>query len=155
MKYEKNKAFFTQPETSSVIDVAIKLDPSDRAPETRAEDVLKKIRENGNDPQKLVQDGTFVVREYELKKDSDKEKELFEASRKLNPGEVSDLIKTVDSFHIIKLVEYNPEKVHTLDEVKDIIEKKLRTDIQNQMTKEWTEGLRKNAKIEILVHEAQ
>jgi parvulin-like peptidyl-prolyl isomerase len=150
-EYEKNKGIFTQPEKISVVDVAISLSPSDKGAETRAEEVLKKIRENGNDPEKLVQDGTFVVRDYDPKKDSDKE--LYEAARKLNPGELSGVIKTSDNLHIIKLVEYTPEKLHAFAEVKSVIERKLRADAQNQKTREWFDGLKKDAKIEILVHE--
>jgi parvulin-like peptidyl-prolyl isomerase len=154
-EYEKNKSFFIQPEKILVIDVAIPLKPSDSGAETRAEDILKKIMDNGNDPNKLVQDGGFVVRDYEPKKDNDSDKALYDAAGKLKPGEISGVIKTDDGLHIIKLVEYNPEKLRTFAEVKGIIEKKLRADAQNQKTREWISGLKKDAKIEILVREAQ
>ncbi len=154
-EYEKNKAFFTQPEKISVVDVVMTTSPSDKGIEARAQEVLKKIRENGNDPNKLVNDGTFAVREYEPKKDNDSDKGLYEAARKLKPGEVSGVIKTDNGLHIIKLVEYNPEKLHAFAEVKGVIEKKLRTDAQNEKTREWFAGLKKDAKIEILVRGVQ
>ena len=154
-EYEKNKAFFTQPEKISVVDVVMSPSPSDKGAEARAQEVLKKIGENSNDPNKLVQDGTFAVREYEPKKDNDSDKGLYEAARKLKPGEVSGVIKTDNGLHIIKLVEYNPEKLHTFAEVKGVIEKKLRTDAQNEKTREWFARLKKDAKIEILVRGVQ
>ena len=65
------------------------------------------------------------------------------------------MIKTDNGLHIIKLVEYNPEKLHTFAEVKGVIEKKLRTDAQNEKTREWFARLKKDAKIEILVRGVQ
>ena len=52
-------------------------------------------------------------------------------------------------------MEHKPEKLHTFAEVRGFIESKLRTDEQNQKTREWFDRLKKNAKIEIFVHEAQ
>jgi parvulin-like peptidyl-prolyl isomerase len=150
-EYEKNKGFFSLPEKISIIDVVISSGPSDKETETRAEDILKKIRDNGNDPHKLVQDNTFTVRDYEPEKNKDKE--MIEAARKLKPGDISGVMKLGDSLHIIKLVEYQPEKVHPLAEVKGFIENKLRMGEQQRITREWSDGLKKDAKIEILMHE--
>ena len=152
-EYEKNKSFFIQPEKISVVDVVISSGSSVKEAEARAEDIMKKISEKANDPHKLTPESTFTVRDYEP--DKEKDKELIEAARKLKPGDISGVIKTADGLHIIKLVEYKPEKTHTLAQVKDLIEKKLRTDIQNEKTREWFEGLKKDAKIEIIVHEVQ
>ncbi len=154
-EYEKNKDSFTQPEKISVVDVFISVGASDKGAETMAEDILKKIRENGDDPKKLTQDNAFVVREYEPKRDSSNDKVIYETARTLNPGEISSVLKTGDGLHIIKLVEYKPQKVHTFAEVKGLIENKLRNDAQNQKTQEWFAGLKKDAKIEIFVHEGQ
>ena len=154
-EYEENRTYFTQPEKISVLDVAISPSSSDNGAETVAREILNNIRKNDNDPNKLIQDGTFVVRDYELKKDNDGNKWLYEAAKKLKPGEISDVIKADDGLHIIKLVEHKPEKLHTFAEVRGFIESKLRTDEQNQKTREWFDRLKKNAKIEIFVHEAQ
>ncbi len=151
-EYEKNKAQFIQREKISLVDVVLFLDVADKGSAAKAEEVLKKISENNNDPTKLVQDGTFAVRDYEPKKDRDKE--LIEAARKLKPGDISGIITTGDSMHIIKLIDYKPEKQLSYEEVKSLIERKLAADEQNRRAKEWFEGLKKDAKIEVLVHPA-
>ena len=152
-EYEKEKGKFVQPEKISLVDVVIAPDASADAHGSgvggKAEAILKKIRENGNDPNKLAQDGTFTVREYEPNKEKDKE--LIEAAEKLKVGELSGIIKAGDGLHIIKLKERVPEKQLAYDEVKSLIEAKLKAHEQSQLTKEWTEALEKDAKVEILL----
>lgn len=67
----------------------------------------------------------------------------------LNPGEISELVKTPAGFHIIKLEEKNSGKVKPFAEVKaeieDILYKKKSEDRFNQ----WVTDLRKAAAIEI------
>src|SRR5208283_1440452 len=152
-EYEKEKGRFVQPEKISLVDVVIAPEASTDAQDkgiAKAENILKKIRENDNDPYKLTRDGSFTVRDYEP--DKEKDKELIEAARKLKVGELSGIIKTGDGLHIIKLKEHVPEKQFTYAEVKGALEGKLKANEQSRLTKEWTEGLRKDAKIEVLVH---
>src|SRR5208337_1137538 len=151
-EYENNKGQFIQQEKITVVDVVLFLDAADKGAAAKAEEILIKIRENDNDPLKLVQDGTFAVRDYEPRKERDKE--LIEAARKLKPGEISGIITTGDSLHIIKLTEYLPEKQYTYNEVKSLIEQKLKNNEQNRRAKEWFEGLKKDAKIEVLIQPA-
>jgi foldase protein PrsA len=148
-EYEKNKDRFIEQEKVSIIDVVLFLDAEDKGSEAKAQEILKKIRENDDDPLKLAPDGSFSVRNYEPKKERDKQ--LYEEARKLNPGDVSGIIKTGDSMHIIKLKDYLPEKQYAYDEVKLIIEQKLRGDEQNRIAKQWFDGLKKDAKIEVLM----
>ncbi len=152
-EYEKHKDQFLRQEQVDLVDVILFLDVADKGSVAKAEEVLKKIRENDNDPKKLVQDGTFAVRDYDPRKDRDKE--LIEAARKLKPGEISGIITTGDSLHIIKLKSYLPEKQYTYDEVKSLIEQKLKNDEQKLRTKEWFEELKKDAKIEVFMHPAR
>jgi parvulin-like peptidyl-prolyl isomerase len=151
-EYEKNKSKFVQQEKISIVDVVLFMDAADKESAAKAENILKKIKENNDDPTKLVQDGTFVVRDYEPHKDTDKE--LIEAAEKLKPGDISGIIKTSDGMHIIKLKDYQPEKQYSYDEVKPLIERKLIADEQSLKAKEWFEGLKKDAKIELLLHPA-
>src|SRR5208337_4896914 len=129
-EYEKNKDKFIQQEKISLVDVVLFLDVADKGSAAKAEEVLKKIRENNNDPKELIQDGTFAVRDYDPREGRDKE--LIEAARKLKPGEISGIISTGDSLHIIKLTEYLPEKQYTYNEVKALIEQKLKNNEQNR-----------------------
>ncbi len=153
-EYEKEKGRFVIPEKILLVDVVIvpaaSADAQGNGVGGKAEAILKKIRENGNDPDKLAQDGTFTVRNYAPNKEKDKE--LIEAAGKLKPGELSGIIKAGDGLHIIKLKERVPEKQLAYNEVKGLIEGKLKAHEQSRLTTEWTEGLRKNAKIEILLH---
>ena len=147
-EYEKDKSKFKQPEKISLVDVVIFLDAKDKGADAKAEAILKKIKENNDDPFKLAQDSSYVVRTYFP--DKDKDKEMIEAARKMKEGDVSGIIRQKDGLHIIKLMEYSPEKQLTFDEAKGIIETKFKTAAQMQRMKEWTEELKKGAKIEIM-----
>lgn len=146
-EYEKLKDRLVLPEKVSVIDVYFL--KTDKATMKNAEKILKKIKaDKDKDPWKLVLDGTFIVRTLDIKKD--KHKELYEAAKKLKVGEVSNIIKTPTGLHILKLVDYSPERVATLDETRAYLETRLKPDEIEKRFKEWEEELKKDAKIEII-----
>jgi len=148
-EYEKEKEKLRKPEKVSVLDVVffLKLDDADSL--RKAEGVLKKINEDEEkNPLKLVPDGTFLVRDVEL--NEEREPELYEAAKKLKEGELSGLIRTSDSLHVLKLKEYQPEKQRTFDETRYSIEAKLRIAAQNKRMTEFESELKKGAKIEII-----
>lgn len=148
--YEKEKpSSFTQEEKISVIDVVFFLDTGDPRSLTKAEDVRRKIDEDSDrNPLKLSSDGTFAVVEIDrLRKDN--EEQLYEEAKKLKPGDLSGIIKTNDSIHIIKLVGYTPEKVTPFEEVKGYLQKKIKAGEIKKRLREWESGLRKEATIEI------
>ncbi|MBI4685643.1 MAG: peptidyl-prolyl cis-trans isomerase [Nitrospirae bacterium] len=152
-EYEKLKDRYIKPEKIVVIDVIflIKTDSEDSIKKTK--EVLKKINDDKDkDPWKLILDGTFIVRDFEIPKDKDKE--LSEEAKKLKVGELSGVIKTSDSFHIIKLKEYSPEKQLTFEEVRGSLEGKFRAAAQQKRLEEWGEELKKEAKIEIIETES-
>jgi parvulin-like peptidyl-prolyl isomerase len=103
--------------------------------------------EENKDPWKLEPDGTFAVRELEINKL--REKELYEAAIKLKPGELSGVVTTSDSLHVLKLKQYTPEKQFTFEEVRKAIEAKLRAKAEGERLRAWQAELRKGAKIEI------
>jgi parvulin-like peptidyl-prolyl isomerase len=146
-EYEKSKEKFLLPEKVGVIDVYFV--KNDKATMKNAQKILKKIKaDKDKDPWKLVLDGTFIVRNLEIKKD--KHKELYEAAKKLKIGQVSNVIKTPSSLHIIKLLEYSPERYATLDEARAYLESKLKPAEVEKRYKEWEEELKKDANIEII-----
>jgi|MudIll2142460700_1097286.scaffolds.fasta_scaffold01665_2 hypothetical protein len=148
-EYEKEKGQFTKPEKVAITDVVFFLKLEDDDSVKRVREVLKRINEDKDkNPMNLETDGTFVVRDLDVGKD--KETELYEAARKLKVGELSDLVKTSDSLHIIKLREYSPEEQIPFENVKGFIEKKLMAEAQQKRMQEWEAELRKGAKIEIL-----
>jgi hypothetical protein len=148
-EYEKGKDTYVTPEKIVVTDVVFFLDTQDKTSQRKAAEMLEKIKsEENKDPWKLAPDSTFAVRTLEVKKDE--EKTLYEEAIKLQPGELSGVVITPDSLHIIKLKEYVPSKQLTFDEVKGALKAGLRKEAQKNRLREWETELRKNAKIEIL-----
>jgi parvulin-like peptidyl-prolyl isomerase len=147
-EYEKEKEKFRKPEKVSVIDVVFFLNITDADSVKKVEEILKKINDDvEKNPMHLVPDGTFIVRELEVRKE---EKGLYEEAKKLKEGEISGIIKTSDSFHLIKLKEYIPEKQRPLDEVRRSLEGRLRAEAQKKRIQEFESELKKGAKIEII-----
>lgn len=147
--YEKEKGNFIKQEKVTVTDIVFFLRPEEDDSVVRAKEILRKILDDKEtNPYNLVPDGMFIVHDTELKKE--KESELCEEARKLKAGELSGVIKTSDSLHIIKLKEYSPEKQFALNEVKGFLKEKLAAEARKKRLHEWETELRKDAKIEII-----
>ena len=148
-EYEKDKDKYTIPEKVAVTDVIFFLKIEDEGSAKIVEGIRKKLEDQKDkDPWTLVPDGTFIVRDLEVAKD--KEKDLYEAAKKLKVGELSGLVKTSDSLHLIKLTAFSPRQEVPFEAVKGTIEKKLRTKVLQERIKEWGNELKKGAKIEIM-----
>ncbi len=145
--YEKHKDKFIRPEKVSIVDIVFFLKMDDPASLKKAEEVLKSMGEE-KDPQALVSDGSFIVRDMDI--DKEKEPELYKAAKALKPGELSGVVRTYDSLHIIKLKEYIEEKKFTLEEMRNALRMKLMGPAQKKRLDEWEKELRKDAKIEML-----
>jgi len=144
-EYEKEKQQLLQPEKMSVIDVYL-LRTDGTAARKRAEELLVKIKADPRqDPWKLVLDGTFTVRQLSVRRDRDRE--LYEAARKLKPQELSSIIQASTGLHIIKLENYSPERPLTFDEAKPLLVERLKGPYQEKRTREWEQELKKDAKI--------
>jgi len=147
--YERQKKEFITPEKLVIDDVVFFLNTDDPESKKKAEEVLAKINQDKDkNPSNLEPDGTFIVRDYEIKKDSDPK--LYEAAKKLHEGELSGVIQTADSFHIIRLKEYKPEKQASFEEARGYLERKLKTKAEQKRLQEWKKELEKGAKIEML-----
>jgi len=120
--------------------------------EAKARDILKKIREGA--------DFTEMARKYSDGPLADKggyigrfkKGEMIPAIEKaaftLNEGEVSDLIKTEQGIHIIKIEKRMFDAVKPLDEVGEEIERALFKEKIKAKYDQWMEGLKKGAVIE-------
>ena len=71
------------------------------------------------------------------------------SSSNFSCAEVSGVISAPDSLHIIKLLEYAPERPLTYEEAGGAIERKLRAAAQQKRRQEWEQELKKDAKIEL------
>jgi peptidyl-prolyl cis-trans isomerase C len=148
-QYEMDKAQYTTPEKIVVDDVVFFLKVNDANSLKKAQEILKKIKDDPErDPQSLVPDGTFAVRDLVVRED--REKVLYQAAKGLKTGELSGVLITPDSLHIIKLKEYTPFKQFTFDEVKGAVLKKLKRQAREERLEEWGKKLRKEARIEIV-----
>lgn len=68
----------------------------------------------------------------------------------MEPGQVSDVFKSVFGFHIAKLYEKRPPMTMPLNEVKQQIEREVRQERENKVVEEFVDALRAKAKIEVL-----
>ncbi len=148
-EYEKTKEKFNKPEKAIISDVVIFLKADDKDSIRMAEDILLRI-ENDKDknPNTLTPDGTFIVRQFQIKKE--KEPELYSETKKLKVGELSGVLKLSNGLHIIKLDQYEPEELHTFEEAQPLLEARLKFEARQKRIREWETELKHDAKIEIV-----
>jgi peptidyl-prolyl cis-trans isomerase SurA len=77
-------------------------------------------------------------------------KELADAAFALKPGQVSDAIETPESDYILIVDQIHPAHVKPLGDIRDDIEKTLRTQEQTSIEKQWIDKLKKKAFILII-----
>jgi foldase protein PrsA len=109
--------------------------------ENKAKEVLKSIRDGadfdelmnkyGEDPGAKEMPEGYTFGKGEMVK------EFEESAFSMKAGEVSDLVKTVYGYHIIKVVEKIPEKQLLLDEVK----KDIKPDLDQKAKSDYLENL--------------
>jgi parvulin-like peptidyl-prolyl isomerase len=147
-EYEQAKARYVAPEKIRIVDVFF-LDRRDkRTPQRKANAVLKSIRsDKDKNPWNLLLDGSFIVRNLDNLKG--RHDELRDAAKQLAVNGVSGVIKAPDGLHIIKLIEYAPERQLSLDEVRSSLEGGLRVRAQEKRLEEWKQELRSLARVEI------
>jgi parvulin-like peptidyl-prolyl isomerase len=149
-EYEKDKDKYTKPEKMVVVDVVFFLNPDDADSLKKAEEILEKIHtDTEKDPWNLVLNGTFIVRDLEMK-DGSQEEEIYNQAKKINVGELSGVFLSSGTFHIIKLKEYTAFKQFTFEDVKNVIERKAKAEAQKKRLEEWEAELKKDARIEIM-----
>jgi parvulin-like peptidyl-prolyl isomerase len=151
--YKKNLDRFRQNESMIVTDIVFLLDIKEEKSMERAKEILRTIKEDiKKDLSKLKKEDDFVVRDIEIKdqKDRLRESEIYNESKKLKVGEISDVIKLSDSIHILMLKSYTPEKEYSYEEVRELVLKELRNEALIKRLKVWEEELKKDANIEII-----
>lgn len=146
--YEKNTSRFKQPESVRLRIISTK-------DEKKAKDVLAKIK-SGED---------FGDLAYTMSEDSYRVKsgdigymhkgrmlpEIENVAFKLNVGEVSDLIKSEESWFIIKVEDKKTEQQIPFDEIKGKLKKDIETGRARDLEEKWIADLRAKAKIEVFL----
>ena len=131
--YEDNEAQYSTPEEVRASHILLKTEgKDDAAVKKEAEDVLAKAKAGA--------DFAELATKYS-EDDSNKDKggdlgffpkgqmvpEFDAVAFAMQPGQISDLVKTQFGYHIIKMVERKPATKRTLDEVRAQIEDQLKT----------------------------
>ena len=76
-----------------------------------------------------------------------------EATADLQPGEVSDVVRTRVGLHLIRLEDRQADRYRSLEEVRDELQNELLRDRTEAKYQEWLEALRLQAYVKILYEE--
>jgi len=161
--YEKNLRRYKRPEAVHLYHILIKVDPSSTEDEVRkkeslARDVREKI-ESGMDFEKAAyqySDDTFRVKGGDLgliHRGQLDPKELEDAAFSLKEGELSQTIRTIHGFHIMKAGERRSEETLSYEDVKDRIKRELHEERFNETKEALINSLKKKYHIKILESE--
>jgi peptidyl-prolyl cis-trans isomerase C len=158
--YEKNKDKYIEAEQVRARHILIKVaqgvsqDDEDKL-KKRADGALKRAKK-GEDFAKLA---------AEFSEDSSKDKggdlgffargqmvaEFEEVAYSIQPGQVSDLVRTQFGYHIIKVEERKPGKSLSFDEAQEQVKEDVRREHTLARYQQYMAGLRTRASVEILL----
>jgi parvulin-like peptidyl-prolyl isomerase len=127
-----------------------KLSEDDPATRQQADNILGKIK-NGQSFDQLAaqysqdkqQRGNDWIETSVLRQ------ELADAAAPLKPGQLSGVIETPQNCYILRLEDRRPAHVKPLSDVRDTIEKTLKTQEQQTAQEHWIENLKKKAFIQL------
>lgn len=157
--YEANQERFFRPRQFRASHILIRVDPSSAAEEREerrqhAAELLAQARAgenfynlayyNSDDRTRYVGGDLGYFHEGQVVP------EFEEALLALEPGQVSDLVRTRFGFHIIQLVEINEPRQMHLDEMRERIRAQLEKEQGEELTQAWMDGLRKRYPLELL-----
>jgi parvulin-like peptidyl-prolyl isomerase len=145
--YDANMTKFVQPESVKIRIISTK-------DEKKAQEILAKVKA-GNDfgdiAARMSEDGFRIKggdmgyihrgRIYP---------ELEKAAFELKPGEVSELIRSEETWFVVKVEDKMPARQVGFDEIKGKLKKDLETAREEELRTKWISDLRAKAKIEIL-----
>jgi len=159
--YQKNKETFNKPEEFRASHILIGVEPA-----ASAEDRGKKLQLAGDILAKIKAGEDFIKLAMRHSTDASTapiggdigafhkgmmaDDTLEKAVLSLKVGEVSDVVESLYGYHIIMLTGLKPPTQLNFDDVKTGIRMKLEKKKADELYKDWMEGLKAGAKIEIL-----
>jgi peptidyl-prolyl cis-trans isomerase C len=155
--YDTHPEFFKQPEQVRASHILIKVD--ENATETQKKDAREKIKavqqklKKGEDFAELAKtysEGPSAPAGGNLGyfRRGQMLKPFEDAAFKLKPGETSDIVETRFGYHLIKVVDKQPEKTFAYAEIKDRLNEHLKKQKVETEVDVYIDNLRKSAKIE-------
>ena len=160
--YLKNPDKFRSPETFAVQTITI-LPPAKATPEQlkdarkRAEDALlqakatKNYEDFGVLAEKISEDDYRVMMgDHRVVEISRLPAQVVDALRKMQPGQMSDLIQVEQAFTIVRLNAHTPAGMKKFEDVKDGLRQSMQHNKTEELRGSLSVRLRKNAKIEEL-----
>lgn len=144
--YELHKSEFEEPEKVKASHILVDT-------EKEAKNILKELKKGAD----------FAILAKEKSKCSSKEqggdlgffnrgrmaKEFEDAAFSLEPGKISDIVKTQFGYHIIKVEEKQPACLKSYDEIKDSLKQILAIRKQQEIINELVQSLKNATKISI------
>jgi parvulin-like peptidyl-prolyl isomerase len=144
--YQKNKGNYVQPKLYKASQIFVKVDPSSREEEVeerrqRAAELLKRAKAGedfynlayyeSDDRSKYVGGslGSFHAGQTV--------EEFDQAINVMKPGEISDLVRTMYGFHIIKLDEVTDERPLSFDEASALVRQTLERNQRDKIYEQW------------------
>lgn len=149
--YDKHLGTFKRPKQFKASHILIKVDPASSAEErakleTKAKELAAKAKKgedfynlayyNSDDRSKFVGGALGTFHEGQTVK------EFEQALLAMKPGEISDPVKTLHGYHIIKLEEVNPPRQLTFDEVKEKIRAEQVEKAREALAADWLQQLK-------------
>ncbi|WP_305042688.1 peptidylprolyl isomerase [Geoalkalibacter sp.] len=157
--YEENQARYFRPRQFRASHILIKVDPSASAEERearrqKAAELLEQAR-NGEDFYNLAYHNSddrsrYVGGDLGYFHEGQVVPEFEEVILAMEPGQVSDLVRTRFGFHIIRLVEVNEPRQLSFDEVGDRIRERLEKEQREGLLEAWMTELRERYPLERL-----
>ena len=155
--YDTHPEFFKQPEQVNASHILIKVD--ENASEAQKAEARKKIQEVQQKLQK-GEDFATLAKTYSEGPSAPQGgnlgyfrrgqmvKPFEDAAFKLKPGETSDIVETRFGYHLIKVIDKQPEKTLAYAEIKDRLNELLKKQKLETEVDVYIDSLRKDAKIE-------
>jgi len=161
--YDSNPQFFKQPEKVKASHILIKVKPE--ASESEKAEAMKKIEEaqkklkKGDDfaeVAKTSSEGPSASKGGDLGYFGRGQmvKPFEDTAFSLEPGKVSDVLRTQFGYHLIKVIDKKPETTIPFEAVKPRIEQYLKQEEVQKEIKKYVDNLRKEAKVEIFLKNA-